>query len=116
MKNSPALPPPSANTDQPDPKLLQAICRAHAWLRDLQNNKFESVAALAASVKLHPKVVRQELPPCVSSAGYYRGDFGGRPANNTLTRPDSEDSSLYLVRAVPCHGALIGIAHPMYGI
>lgn len=61
IKNALTPAPPSANTDQPDPKLLQAIVRAHAWSRDLQNNKFESVDALAASVKLHPKVVRQEL-------------------------------------------------------
>jgi hypothetical protein len=61
VKNSPAPPPPSANTDQPDPKLLQAVVRAHAWLRDLKNNKFDTVEALATSVQLHPKVVRQEL-------------------------------------------------------
>jgi hypothetical protein len=41
--------------------LLQAIVRAHAWLRDLQLGKFDSVESLAESVKLHPKVVRQEL-------------------------------------------------------
>ena len=46
---------------QPDPKLVQALVRAHAWLRDLQANKIETIEALAASVKLHPKVVRQEL-------------------------------------------------------
>ncbi|MGL5164875.1 MAG: recombinase family protein [Afipia sp.] len=46
---------------EPDQKLVQAVVRAHAWLRDLQNNKFDAVEALAASVKLHPKVVRQEL-------------------------------------------------------
>jgi DNA invertase Pin-like site-specific DNA recombinase len=46
---------------QPDAKLVQAIVRACAWLRDLQNNKFDTVEALAASVKLHPKLVRQEL-------------------------------------------------------
>jgi DNA invertase Pin-like site-specific DNA recombinase len=60
LKNAPALA-PSSDTDQPDPKLLQAIVRAHAWLRDLQLGKFGSVEALATSVKLHPKVVRQEL-------------------------------------------------------
>lgn len=46
---------------QPDAKLVQAIVRAHAWLRDLKNNKFDTVEALAASVELHPKLVRQEL-------------------------------------------------------
>jgi hypothetical protein len=61
VKNSPALAPPSDDINQPDPKLLQAIVRAHVWLRDLQSGKFDSVEALAAFVKLHPKVVRQEL-------------------------------------------------------
>lgn len=46
---------------QPDAKLIQAVVRAHAWLRALQCNKFDTVEALAASVKLHPKLVRQEL-------------------------------------------------------
>jgi DNA invertase Pin-like site-specific DNA recombinase len=46
---------------QPDAKLVQAVVRAHAWLRDLQNNSFNTVEALAASVNLHPKLVRQEL-------------------------------------------------------
>lgn len=60
-KNAPALAPPSAKINQLDPKLLQAIVRAHAWLRDLQSGKFDSVETLAASVSLHSKVVRQEL-------------------------------------------------------
>jgi hypothetical protein len=60
-KNRPTPPPPSINTNQPNPKFIQAVVRAHAWLRDLQNNKFETVEALAASVTLHPKVVQQEL-------------------------------------------------------
>lgn len=46
---------------EPDQKLVQAVVRAHAWFRDLQLGKFDTVEALAASVKLHPKVVRQEL-------------------------------------------------------
>ena len=46
---------------QPDAKLVQALIRAHAWLRDLANNRFATVETLAASVNLHPKLVRQEL-------------------------------------------------------
>jgi site-specific DNA recombinase len=58
---------------QPDAKLVQAIVRAHAWLRDLKNNKFDTVEALAASVKLHPKLLRQEMryaflaPPIIAA-------------------------------------------------
>ncbi|MCR6736742.1 MAG: recombinase family protein [Afipia sp.] len=58
---------------QPDAKLVQAIVRAHAWLRDLKNLKFDTAEALAASVKLHPKLLRQELryaflaPPIIAA-------------------------------------------------
>jgi len=61
IKGVPTPPLPSTNSGQPDPKLLRAIIRSHAWLRDLQSRRFDTIEALAASVKLHPKVVRQEL-------------------------------------------------------
>ena len=61
IKNAPASPQSSANLEEPDPKLLRAVIRSHAWLRDLQSRRFDTVEALAMSVKLHPKVVRQEL-------------------------------------------------------
>jgi hypothetical protein len=87
IKNNRALTSASANTDQPDPKLLQAIVRAHAWLRDLQSGKFRSVEALAASTKLHPKVVRQELryaflAPTITDQIL----FGEQPASPILAR------------------------------
>jgi site-specific DNA recombinase len=52
------LPSPDRNPDQ---KLLQAIVRAHAWLADLRSGRFSSIEELAATAKLHPKVVRQAL-------------------------------------------------------
>lgn len=72
---------------QPDPKLVQALVRAHAWLRDLKANKFETVEALAISVKLHPKVVRQELryaflAPTITEAIL----IGDQPATLSLAR------------------------------
>jgi DNA invertase Pin-like site-specific DNA recombinase len=45
----------------PDPKLIQAIVRAHAWLNDLRSGRYDSIEALAKEVKLHPKIVRQQL-------------------------------------------------------
>jgi hypothetical protein len=47
--------------DQPDPKALQAIARAHCWVSALQDGKYASVEDLAESAKLHPKVVRHGL-------------------------------------------------------
>lgn len=53
------VPPPSERTA--DPKLLQAVARAHAWLTDLKGGRFSSIKELAAAVRLHPKVIRQSL-------------------------------------------------------
>ncbi|MCF2524903.1 recombinase family protein [Bradyrhizobium sp. G127] len=77
----------SNSANQLDPKLVQAIVRAHAWLHDLKNGKFDTVETLAASVKLHPKLVRQELryaflmPPI--TAAILNGD---QPATLTLAQ------------------------------
>jgi len=71
----------------PDAKMLQAVVRAHAWLRDLQNGKFDTAEALAVAVKLHPKLVRQELryaflAPTITEAIL----SGDQPATLSLTR------------------------------
>jgi hypothetical protein len=46
---------------QPDPKAVQAIARAKSWAVALSDGKYVSVEELAASAKLHAKVVRNEL-------------------------------------------------------
>jgi len=46
---------------QPDPKAVQAIARAKSWAAALSDGKYVSVEELAASAKLHVKVVRNEL-------------------------------------------------------
>jgi DNA invertase Pin-like site-specific DNA recombinase len=50
-------------TDQSkcDPKLVQAVARAHAWLNDLKSGRYNSIEALAKNVKLHPKIIRHQL-------------------------------------------------------
>jgi hypothetical protein len=50
-------------TDQnlSDPKLLQAIVRAHAWLNDLTSGRYASIETLAEDVRLHPKIIRQQI-------------------------------------------------------
>ncbi len=83
---SPSVIEPSG-TSQPDPKLVQALVRAHRWLSDLQNKKFETVEALAANVKMHPKMVRQELryaflAPTITQAIL----SGDQPATLSLAR------------------------------
>lgn len=46
---------PVAATDQ---TLIQSIVRSHVWLQALQDGTYESVEALAAANRVHPKVVR----------------------------------------------------------
>jgi site-specific DNA recombinase len=53
--------PMTSSAPEVDAKLLQAIIRAHAWLADLTNGRFQSVEDLAAHAQLHPKVIRQGL-------------------------------------------------------
>jgi len=67
--------------------LIQAIVRAHVWMRRLQDGTHESIETLAEANRLHPKVVRQSLrlaflSPDVTSAILE----GGQPAGLSLSR------------------------------
>jgi hypothetical protein len=44
-----------------DVELVQSVAQAHSWFRALLDGRYRSVEKLAASVKLHPKVVRKKL-------------------------------------------------------
>jgi hypothetical protein len=48
-------------TEEPDPKLLQSIARAHHWASALANNTYKSIDDLAAKATLHLKVARNKL-------------------------------------------------------
>jgi site-specific DNA recombinase len=47
--------------NSPDPRLVQAIVRAHSWLQALSDGTYDSVEQLARVVDLHPKVVRSGI-------------------------------------------------------
>jgi site-specific DNA recombinase len=51
----------SGRQQEPDQKLARALVRAHCWIELLSNGFHTSVEELAASVKLNPKVIRNEL-------------------------------------------------------
>jgi DNA invertase Pin-like site-specific DNA recombinase len=50
-----------AETRKSDQKLLQAVVRAHVWLRELSSGRHPSIESLAQSVKMNPKVIRQAV-------------------------------------------------------
>ena len=73
----------------PDLTLVQAVVRAHTWLKLLRNGTYISIESLAASVDMHPKVVRKRiclafLAPSVTAA-FLRGE---QPAGITLRSID----------------------------
>jgi site-specific DNA recombinase len=45
----------------PNPRLVQAVIRAHAWLKLLTDGTYNSVESLARAVDLHPKHVRNAI-------------------------------------------------------
>ena len=44
-----------------DPTLVQAIARPHAWVKLLMDGVHTSIESLAASIGMHPKVVRKSI-------------------------------------------------------
>jgi site-specific DNA recombinase len=69
-----------------DPILVHAVARSHSRIRDLADGRFDTVEALAASAKAHPKMLRQELRLAFLApdilAAILQGD---QPAGLTLT-------------------------------
>jgi site-specific DNA recombinase len=50
-----------ASEPAPNPQLLNAIVRAHAWVRLLREGVYDSLESLASGVKLHPNFVRHAI-------------------------------------------------------
>lgn len=48
-------------SSKPDPKLVQALVRAHTWVRMLTEGSHGSIEELASSIDLNPKVVRKSI-------------------------------------------------------
>jgi site-specific DNA recombinase len=55
------LAPPPVSNAVSNQKLLQAVVRAHVWLKDLSSSRYHSIEDLASAAALHPKIVRQGL-------------------------------------------------------
>ena len=76
------VPPPSDG--KPDQKLLQAVVRAHAWLADVESERFSAIEELATAAKLHAKVVRQALRLAFLSPGLTSAILEGNQPELTL--------------------------------
>lgn len=45
----------------PNPQLIQAVVRAHVWIRSLTNGTYDSIEELGQAVKVHPKIIRSGI-------------------------------------------------------
>lgn len=45
----------------PNPQLIQAVVRAHVWVRSLTDGAYDSIEALGKAVNVHPKIVRSGI-------------------------------------------------------
>jgi site-specific DNA recombinase len=75
-----------ARGSEPDPALVQAVARAHSWNELLIKGDHTSIESLAASVGMHPKVIRKSirlafLAPEITEAVV----LGRHPRSLTLT-------------------------------
>ena len=52
---------PAGSDETIDQALLRSIVRARLWLKELSSGRYASIERLAASVGIHPKIVRQGL-------------------------------------------------------
>jgi DNA invertase Pin-like site-specific DNA recombinase len=53
--------PTDHDANMADQKLLQSVVRARTWVNALANGEYGSIEDLAEAVKIHPKVIRQNL-------------------------------------------------------
>jgi len=73
----------------PNVELIQSLVRAHVWLKLLSVGKYDSIEALAAAAKLHPKVIRNRLRLAFLAPAITGGIlFGKQPASLTLKALD----------------------------
>lgn len=69
-----------------DPKLIQAVVRAHAWIEQLTDGSFKSIDELAAKAKLNEKVVRLNLRLAYLAPDITQAILEGRQGALTLSR------------------------------
>lgn len=77
-----------------DPTLIQAIVRAHAWLKLLSDGTHSSIEGLAAAVDMHPKVVRSRICLAFLAPSVTKAILQGDHAKNITLRDIDETTSL----------------------
>jgi hypothetical protein len=74
--------------------LVQAIVRAHAWVKLLTEGGHTSLESLAASTRMHPKVVRKSVRLAFLSPRIAEAILLGQHSKSVLTRTLLHDAHL----------------------
>jgi site-specific DNA recombinase len=75
-----------AAADNADERLLQAIVRARAWVLALTAGQFKSVEELAKALRLHPKIVRQQMRFAFLDPSSIESATNGQPVACSINR------------------------------
>ena len=65
-----------------DPALVQALVRAHVWLKLLSDGTHDSIEDLATAIDLHPKVIRNRIRLAFLSPALTRSILSGEGSGN----------------------------------
>jgi site-specific DNA recombinase len=77
-----------------NPSLIQAIIRAHNWLKSLSNGTYRSIQDLACRLDLHPKVIRKGLRLAFLSPAITKGVLIGEHLGARLLRDLDQAATL----------------------
>jgi site-specific DNA recombinase len=75
----------SEEGNERDPTLVQAIARAHAWIKLLMDGAHNSIENLAETMNMHPKVVRKSIRLAFLAPDIMESILLGRHSKSTLT-------------------------------
>ncbi len=75
----------SEESNERDPTLVQAIARAHAWVKLLMDGAHNSIENLAETMNMHPKVVRKSIRLAFLAPDIMESILFGRHSKSTLT-------------------------------
>jgi site-specific DNA recombinase len=74
-----------ARGNEPDRILVQAVVRAHVWVKLLTEGAHTSIQSLAASISMHPKVVRKGIRLAFLAPEIIEAILSGRYLKSLLT-------------------------------
>ena len=81
-------------SNAPNPQLIQAVVRAHLWVRSLTNGTYDSVEELGRAVNVHPKIIRSGIRLAFLAPDLTAGILAGEQPKNLSLKDFKKDIPL----------------------